>query len=144
MILEIPYDIAAYMTQFLNERDLISFSVVTKQANFHELALVRLKFQLKQLTLMSITSTVTEGRQTLMNNVWRLKSRIGDSFLYEVTDTPIVTHFDSSYLMKSYDKHTTVWFGGSRHSINDVGITVSKQENQIEIHYDLILTAIGQ
>ena len=145
MITKLPYDIASYLTDFMCERDLINLTKAQKVFDFHELALKRLETQLENLTLMSITSEVDNGRQTLTNNVLSLKERLDNScFIFEVRETPIVTHFDSSYLKKSGEKQTTVWFGSSRHSLGHKGIMTFQKSSQISVHYDLLLTAIGQ
>ena len=142
--MELPYDVVTYLTQFMNERDLLNFSKAQTVYNFEELAMKRLEMQLEKLTLMTITSEVREGRQTLTHSVLGLKKRNDNEFDFTVKETPIMTHFDNSYMKKSHDKHTTVWFGSSRHTVGDKGIQVFLKDNLISIKHDLLLTSIGQ
>eukprot|EP00834_Sanchytrium_tribonematis_P000574 NODE_10_length_61504_cov_0.956502.p46 type:complete len:144 gc:universal NODE_10_length_61504_cov_0.956502:43577-43146(-) len=143
MINEMPMDIAVYLTQFMSERDILNFSTAT-DFNFRALALKRLESEISSLTIMSITSQIENGRQTLTNKVLGFKFRIEEYFSFHLSEQPSITFFDSDYLKEHRGNNITLWFGRSRHYKNDLGLKISHDGNMILVHFELILNAIGQ
>ena len=141
--MELPYDVVMSLTEFMSELDLINVTKAQSKYNFNSLALDRLELHVKSLSLMALTSELSNGTQTLTNSVYSFKKRFNSQFVFELLEDPSLTQFDSSYLSKCYDKRTTIWFGQSRHSSLDDGILM-KGNHTIIINHDLILKAIGQ